>query len=380
MKNLNRCLYLLALLLTLNACQKELSPTNPAETEACLKKTGAVADNPTVLAKVPLIISSDVYKSSSGNGSTMRRTKDGDGDGIPDANDSCPDAKETINGYLDTDGCPDTLPNTVVDSDNDGIPDAQDSCPNQAETINGYQDADGCPDAVPIIPDSTIVLPASSTLPSSISLAMPPVGNQGVEFSCVAWAVAQTRSAEQYFTSGSSTYNQSANIFSPEYIYNQVKLFSDCSSGTTITRCLALLQSQGVCTWQTLPYSSQNGCSLLPNETQIAEASKYKISSYVQILTSDQVAIKTMLSQKHPLVTWSSIDDNFLNAKAGFIWKYFSGTYGTTHAYIICGYDDAKHAYLVMNAWGTTWGDAGYSWIDYDFFGNISSGLFSMQL
>jgi OOP family OmpA-OmpF porin len=29
------------------------------------------------------------------------------------------------------------------------VPDAQDKCPDQKETINGYQDADGCPDEVP---------------------------------------------------------------------------------------------------------------------------------------------------------------------------------------------------------------------------------------
>ena len=72
---------------------------------------------------------------------------DTDKDGIPDNLDKCPREAETVNGYLDTDGCPDKVPPT--DTDKDGIPDNLDSCPAQAETVNGFQDTDGCPDVVP---------------------------------------------------------------------------------------------------------------------------------------------------------------------------------------------------------------------------------------
>ena len=46
---------------------------------------------------------------------------DTDGDGIRDTLDLCPDDPETVNGHLDTDGCPDTVP-TDTDTDGDGIP------------------------------------------------------------------------------------------------------------------------------------------------------------------------------------------------------------------------------------------------------------------
>ena len=38
----------------------------------------------------------------------------------------------------------------VFDTDNDGLLDDVDNCPNQAETINGFEDSDGCPDEVPL--------------------------------------------------------------------------------------------------------------------------------------------------------------------------------------------------------------------------------------
>ena len=38
----------------------------------------------------------------------------------------------------------------IPDSDNDGLLDDVDVCPNQPETVNGFEDSDGCPDVVPI--------------------------------------------------------------------------------------------------------------------------------------------------------------------------------------------------------------------------------------
>lgn len=68
---------------------------------------------------------------------------DSDGDGIADSTDQCPEQSETVNGYLDTDGCPD---NPDTDTDGDGIVDAEDQCQINAETVDGTDDADGCPE------------------------------------------------------------------------------------------------------------------------------------------------------------------------------------------------------------------------------------------
>ena len=86
--------------------------------------------------------------------SIFAQSSDTDGDSIPDSSDSCPADPETINGFEDSDGCPDVVPPT--DTDGDGIPDSIDSCPTQAETINGFQDSDGCPDIIPTT-DSALV-------------------------------------------------------------------------------------------------------------------------------------------------------------------------------------------------------------------------------
>jgi OOP family OmpA-OmpF porin len=67
-------------------------------------------------------------------------SRDRDGDGINDNQDQCPTEAEDLDGFEDTDGCPDR------DNDGDAIADKDDKCPNQSEDQDGFQDTDGCPD------------------------------------------------------------------------------------------------------------------------------------------------------------------------------------------------------------------------------------------
>jgi C1A family cysteine protease len=213
---------------------------------------------------------------------------------------------------------------------------------------------------------NTVVVPPV-ILPASTQLLMPPVERQDGEGSCVAFATTYAaRSAEQFYKTNATSYNLSTNIFSPEFIYNQIKI-SDCASGAGLTTALDLLTSTGVCSWQSMPYSAFNGCSLMPNSSQLSEASNFKINSYSKIPVSDVTAIKTMLVNKHPVIITVALDESFSYAQPGFIWKSYSGTPSISHTIVICGYDNSKNAYKVMNSWGTTWAEAGYSWIDYTF-------------
>lgn len=76
---------------------------------------------------------------------------DSDGDGLDDERDGCPQDAEDVDGFEDSDGCPE------ADNDGDGYADADDGCPDLAETRNGFQDEDGCPDEAPA-PEPTPVV------------------------------------------------------------------------------------------------------------------------------------------------------------------------------------------------------------------------------
>lgn len=73
------------------------------------------------------------------------RPSDPDGDGLAGESDKCPAQPEDMDGFQDSDGCPEP----DRDADGDGLVDTADPCPDRAETINGFDDSDGCPDAIP---------------------------------------------------------------------------------------------------------------------------------------------------------------------------------------------------------------------------------------
>jgi hypothetical protein len=65
---------------------------------------------------------------------------DKDGDGISDSEDQCPYLAEDLDGFNDSDGCPDP------DNDNDLVPDVDDRCPTEQAEEGHDEDEDGCTD------------------------------------------------------------------------------------------------------------------------------------------------------------------------------------------------------------------------------------------
>jgi OmpA-OmpF porin, OOP family len=65
---------------------------------------------------------------------------DTDQDGLFDDVDQCKTVPEDMDGFEDSDGCPEP------DNDLDDILDPVDECPNDAEDRDGFDDSDGCPE------------------------------------------------------------------------------------------------------------------------------------------------------------------------------------------------------------------------------------------
>ena len=211
-----------------------------------------------------------------------------------------------------------------------------------------------------------------------LSAEFPPPGNQGAQGSCVAWATAyalrsyqaHVRSRESLVTDG---HIDSARVFSPAFIYNQINNGRD--AGSLFSDALNLMQTRGVAPLRYMPYS-QTDYTTLPSQTALEVASNYRIAFWKQVNYNDPVELKSQLNAGYPVIIGATVDDGFDRAGKGFVWDHVSGKQLGGHAMLVVGYDDDRNAFRVLNSWGTSWGDGGYYWLDYGFLPKVVSEAF----
>ncbi len=220
--------------------------------------------------------------------------------------------------------------------------------------------------SITVVKNVIIVDPPVDTVPI-YEMKTPPIGNQGREGACVPFAVGYgARSIDRYYKTNATEYNYSTNIFSPEFLYNQIK-FGDCASGTAMQTALDFIKTNGITPWSTMPYTDSD-CSTLPTVEQTNQALLYKIPGYSKILTTDSTMIKTLIRQNKAVIISICVDYAFMNATNGFIWKNTGSPLGVGHSIIIIGYNDQLKAWKIMNSFGATWGTDGFGYIEYSMF------------
>ena len=223
-------------------------------------------------------------------------------------------------------------------------------------------------------PEKLAGIPLASTpaggmeLPQSVDLSgqLPPVGNQGMQQSCVAWAVAYALKSYQEKLELGQQYK-----FSPSFIYNQIN--NGQNAPTYVTDALNVLSQQGVCPYDDMPYD-QNDWLTKPSDQSKNDAKKFRIDYWRKINHTDIKEVKAHLAAGYPVVLGANVSDEFIrNGKD--IWKD-PGTPEGGHCMLLVGYDDNKNAFKVMNSWGAEWGDNGFGWIDYGLFPNAQVILY----
>jgi hypothetical protein len=212
--------------------------------------------------------------------------------------------------------------------------------------------------------------------------------NQGVISSCSGWATGYgALSILQAIQKGweGRTDTITKNAFSALFVYNQVKLGS-CNLGAHLDAASNLLKSTGNISSKDFDLF-KNDCERQPSPEQLKQASKYKIKDFMTLFSpNDNQGVKIektklSLSQKLPVVVGVILRNNFSSLnKENPIWYPESGdtTFFGAHAMVVVGYDDGREAFMVMNSWGTNWGDGGFGWIRYRDFGKYCK--YSFQL
>jgi C1A family cysteine protease len=214
---------------------------------------------------------------------------------------------------------------------------------------------------------------SSSSIPSEVdwSNGEPPVGDQGQQGSCVAWATGYYYKTYQEGKEHNWDLSTPNHQFSPAFIYNQINGGQD--NGSTIADAMKLIRQKGCDTLSEFPYSDTD-YTTQPTETQLQEALPYRSVGYSEFFSGQGNAnideLKKYLATGDTIVFAIPVYSNFMYApddpnyvvgtkKKG---RYFGG-----HAIQCVGYNDSLKAFKIINSWGTGWGYNGYTNVSYDF-------------
>ena len=217
-----------------------------------------------------------------------------------------------------------------------------------------------------------------SDMPYYFSLAQyaPPVGHQGQLGSCTSWATAYAGLTIVKRIESSNNY---ISPFSPVDLHNRVKSKNEdnpCLGGAAISSALQMLKYYGAdnssfnsdfCSFQVPYYSYDN-----------------KLHDYEYITVSSYNLKSALYYDKSPIIicmkSYNNGWDKNYNIVNGVWNSYYDYPNGSYHAMCVVGYDDNKSggAFLVMNSWGSSWGQNGYFWLKYSDLSSVTDA-YSMK-
>ena len=231
------------------------------------------------------------------------------------------------------------------------------------------------------------------SLPSSVNLSseLPPVGDQGSQGSCVAWACVyyQKTHSEKKFEHTSWDLNNQWYQFSPSFIYNQ-------GGGGYPQNAYPLLETKGCVDIAEMPYDDEDFPPYIqPTAAQLEAAKPYKIQDNYSALWN-HLGVLPPYSPANPIEDAKAwLADGYVLSSGIYVGPsfpdygtdphnppavYYDPGSGTTanHQVCICGYDDNinptgagpdhQGGFLMVNSWGPDWngGMNGYLWLSYD--------------
>jgi len=232
----------------------------------------------------------------------------------------------------------------------------------------------------------------STEAPSSVDHTagqwFPPIGSQGTEGSCVAWAVGYyMKSFQEAKEHGWDLSDPLApwtcrdKFVSPDFVYHLIN--GGVDGGSSFYDAITLVCSVGACSWEKMPYDARDSSSW-PSEEAWREAPLYRgsssgfehlwletdvgLTSLKNWLASDNLAVISVDSWKYSSLTSDDVWtlDNYVNPSEN-------------HANTVVGYDDdleytesgesRRGAFKVANSWGEgSWETIpdGCYWISYE--------------
>ena len=211
-------------------------------------------------------------------------------------------------------------------------------------------------------------------LPLAVNLRVkcPPVLDQGQLGSCTANAIAGIHRFCQMV--------QKETVFPPSRLfvyYNERALEGTVSSdsGAQIRDGFKTINQKGVCSEVLWPYNIAK-FKTKPPVACYSDGMKHQTLQYSS-LSQTEAALKGCLADGFPVVFGFSVYNSFESntvAKTGIVPMPKKGeALLGGHAVLLVGYNDTQ--WIVMNSWGTGWGDKGYCYFPKAYL--LNSGLAS---
>jgi C1A family cysteine protease len=203
-----------------------------------------------------------------------------------------------------------------------------------------------------------------ASLPDHVDLSskMPVVRSQGPTDSCVSWAATYAVASYSLRNRGVGGANLT---LSPSFTYNQVAHDQWCRRGTNISMTLNLLREVGSLPMDEFVFDG-GWCGRQPTAAELERAGKYRIRSWSAFDATSIDKVKAQLARGNPVIFGVRATAK-MQALRGAAVLEEDDVADEGHAMVAVGYDDAKHAFLIQNSWGTSWGEKGFGWFGYEF-------------
>lgn len=227
---------------------------------------------------------------------------------------------------------------------------------------------DKVPKSTPLSRSDYIELPISF----SFKMFSPSPGSQGPFSTCAGWACGY--GGKTILTSISHRWYKElvdSNVYSPSFIYNQIRKDSSCESLTSLVDALDVLKNVGNLKFNQFGYD----CNREVTESEINEASSNKILDYRAIFNryskDKSLATKKSIVEYKPVIIAMESPNSFHSVSD--VWTPEKTDYTKSHdghGVVVIGYDDNKYggAFQILNSWGQEWGEDGFGWVRYSDF------------
>lgn len=202
-------------------------------------------------------------------------------------------------------------------------------------------------DAMPRVDWEAMGLTPRDAHPSRLVLNHPPVGNQGREGSCTAWALGYCAVGVLGYERFKDDWERQGR--SPSFVFNATQAkgayYPSCSDGAYLGRVMGFVAENGVCSLELMPYNEGN-CSIRPTDQAKEDAIHYRVK-YATIDASNPEEFRNAIASGHPVVISIPMTPEF---RKTWLWgrdwvEDPDKTSNFWHAVCVVGYDDTRASY-----------------------------------